>query len=78
MKKFIFTFGSNHPFRGRCQIVHAPNSQDARELMNHVYGNKWGFQYTAETWETFEQDKNRQWDLEKPLFEDLVYEKGGY
>lgn len=55
MEKFIFTFANNHPLGGHYQPVFAKDGQSAREKMFEKYGDKWGFQYTAEKWLEWER-----------------------
>ncbi|MDR7856335.1 hypothetical protein [Tissierella sp.] len=54
MKKFIFTFCGDHPLKNHYQPVFAKDSNEARRKMFEKYGDKWGFQYTAEKWEEWE------------------------
>lgn len=46
MKKFIFTFGSRHPFMNHCQEVFAEDEIQATMRMIERYGGEWEFQYT--------------------------------
>lgn len=51
IKKFIFTFGCGQENAGYYQEIYAKNSDEAREKMFEMYGDKWAFQYTEEDWE---------------------------
>ena len=44
MKDYYFTLASNQGGPG-CVAVHAKDSEEAREIMFSVYGQKWAFQY---------------------------------
>lgn len=55
MKKFIFTFPGNHPLRNFYQPIFARDSGTARAKMFEKYGENWGFQYTEEQWEIWEE-----------------------
>ena len=45
-KKFIFTFGSGHPFIDHCQEVFAENTVGATARMVQRYGIDWECLYT--------------------------------
>ena len=62
MEKFIFTFGIHHPLGRHIQIIYAENYRLARERMFERYGDSWGFQYTKEEWNKW-QEKSAKWGL---------------
>lgn len=65
--RYVFTFGGNHPFEGRCQPIYASSDSEARDLMCAVYGTNWAFQYTEEQWLAIQYDSTRHWPMETPL-----------
>lgn len=63
---WIFTFGSGQQHAGYYVKIMGTFGE-ARQKMIDRYGLKWGFQYSEEEWEKFEQDPNRWWPMEKEL-----------
>lgn len=47
-RKYIFTFGSDHPYAGRYVLIYAETMHDAREVMFTVHGSQWCGCYTPE------------------------------
>jgi len=45
-----FTFGFAHAHPNGYVVVEDATGDEARELMTHVYGREWGFQYDAHDW----------------------------
>ena len=56
MDEWIFTFGSGHELEGKCVRV-SGTKEEARHKMVDKYGLHWGFQYSADEWETMKKDK---------------------
>lgn len=75
MKKYIFTFGINHPLGNHIQIIYADNYRLAREKMFEKYGDVWAFQYTEEEWVKWQKESVR-WGLPKDEFLNPLYVRG--
>lgn len=65
MEEYIFTFGSNHPYEGKCTRVQG-DYEEARKKMIGKFGTHWAFQYSADEWE---EVKKR---LTEQGFEDFI------
>lgn len=50
MKKFYFTFLSNHVFANQVQVIVAPDMETAMSKMFELFGKDWGIDYTEERW----------------------------
>ncbi|MHC8517030.1 hypothetical protein [Sporosarcina sp. ITBMC105] len=51
MEKHYFTFGQNHPYTKRHQIIMAITADAARESMVRHFGWDWAFHYTENEWQ---------------------------
>ena len=72
MGKYYFTFGSDSPNRGRCQVFEASCESYARAKMFQLYGNKFCTSYDEETWLKMKNDPKRMYPLERELPEVIV------
>ena len=66
MNEWIFTFCGGQPLGGYCVRIQGTYNE-AREKMVEKYGTAWGFQYSAEQWETWKNDPDRTWPMEKEI-----------
>lgn len=64
---WYFTFCGCHDQRDWCQPIEAESYGEARAKMFEMYGDKWGFQYSASEWENYKNDPRRWWPMEKEL-----------
>lgn len=67
MHKYYFTFGSDSPNSGRCQVIEASCELYARAKMFQYYGNKFCTSYDEDTWLKMKNDSNRKFPLETEL-----------
>lgn len=65
-EEWVFTFGHGHLFGGKCVRLQG-SFEDTRNRMFNLFGNKWGFQYSAEEWEHMKNDKDRMYPLETEI-----------
>ena len=63
---WIFTFGHGTRNAGTCVRIHGTYGS-AREKMFELFGNNWGFQYSAEEWENWLNTPDLGWMLEKEV-----------
>lgn len=56
MNTYIFTFGLGSQLKERYQPIIADDYEQARKVMESVYGTNWSFGYTEEE---FEQSKQK-------------------
>lgn len=61
---FTFCYGQQH---AGFYVKIKGTWKSAREKMIEKYGRDWGFQYSEEEWEEFENDPNRHWLMEEEL-----------
>lgn len=68
MRTWYFTFCTDHPTHGGCcQPIKAESWGAARAKMCDMYGTRWCFQYSEEEWESYRNDPNRYWQMEREL-----------
>lgn len=64
--EWVCTFGWGQTNAGCCVRITGTYSE-ARQKMFDIYGDKWAFQYPAEEWDSWKQDPNRAWYMEKEI-----------
>ena len=62
MEKYIFTFGSGHPFAKFIQPIIARNHQEATEQMIKVFGRNWCGQYHEEEYNSFKTELSMDYE----------------
>lgn len=67
MGKYYFTFGSDSPNKGRCQVFESSCELYARAKMFQLYGNKFCTSYDEDTWLNMKNNPNRKYPLEVEL-----------
>lgn len=72
MGRYYFTFGSNCPNAGKCQVIEASNEYYARAKMFQLYGRNFCTSYDEENWNQMKNDPNRKFPLETELPEIIV------
>lgn len=57
---YFFTFGCGQAFPNYCACVWASNEEKAREMMGHLFGDRWAFCYDIKGI----TDYKRRWPIE--------------
>ena len=71
MNEWIFTFGYGQAMQGYCVRVKGSYAE-ARQKMFDKFGRNWAFQYSAEDWDKWKEDKSKPWITEEEIkFEDF-------
>ena len=60
MSKYYFTFGFGQPNEGCYVEIEANSHDEANEIMNAKYGNKWSMQYCESQWR-FSKNTDPHW-----------------
>ena len=66
MEEWIFTFGCGHKHCGKCVRIKG-SYEEARKKMVSKFGMHWAFQYSADEWDGWKIDPNRNWQMEKEV-----------
>lgn len=70
--KYYFTFGSDTPNKGRCQIIEASCEYYARAKMFQLYGSRFYTSYDEEQWTEMKNDLNRKYPMEVEFPEVII------